>query len=71
MGPKELPTDKGLDRRKLIEIFQKLVQGVSVARCNGVLVLEQELDGAREESQWQRDMPGKGPVLQRAGAPLL
>lgn len=35
--------DKGLDRRKLIEIFQKLVQGVSVVRGDGILVLEQEL----------------------------
>lgn len=51
VGPKALPTNKGLDRRKLIEIFQKLVQGVSVVWRDGVLVLEQELDGAREESQ--------------------
>lgn len=51
VGPKALPTDKGLDRRKLIEVFQKLMQGVSVAWRDGVLVLEQELDGAREESE--------------------
>lgn len=48
VGPRALPTNKGLDRRKLIKIFQKLVQGVSVVRRNGVLVLQQELDGARE-----------------------
>lgn len=52
MGPRILPTDKGLDRRKLVKIFQKLVQGIPVMRRDGVLVLEQELDGARKDSQW-------------------
>lgn len=54
MGPRALPTNKGLDRRKLLQIVQELVQGVSMVRPDGVLVLEQELRGAREESQWQR-----------------
>lgn len=58
--PRALPTDKGLDRRKLIKIFQKLVQGVSVVRRDGVLVLEQELDGAREKSQRQRHAKKQG-----------
>lgn len=48
---RELRTDEGLDGGKLIEVFQELVQGISVVRGDGVLVLEQELGGAREKSQ--------------------
>lgn len=53
MGPRALPTDEGLDSRKLVEIFQQLVQRVSVVRGDGVLVLEQELGGGKEENQRQ------------------
>lgn len=49
-----LRTDEGLDGGKLIEVFQELVQGIPVVRGDGVLVLEQELGGAREKSRWQR-----------------
>lgn len=69
VGPRALPTDKGLDRRKLIEVFQKLMQGVSMARRDGVLVLEQELDGAREESEGackERGSEGRPGTTQRA-----
>lgn len=57
-----LPTNKSLDRRKLIEIFQQLVQGVSVLWSDGVLVLEQELDGAREEGEQQRRTGREGQL---------
>jgi len=60
VGPRVLPTNKGLDRRKFIKIFQKLMQRVSMVRCDGVLVLEQELDGAMEESQRQRGTQRNG-----------
>lgn len=49
-GPRTQPTKQGLDCRELIKILQELVQGVTGVRCDGVLVLEQELDSARDES---------------------
>lgn len=49
-GARIQPTKQGLDCRELIKILQELVQGVTGVRCDGVLVLEQELDSARDES---------------------
>lgn len=50
VGPRVRPTDQGLDCREFIKILQELMQGVTVLWCNGVLVLKQELDSARDES---------------------
>lgn len=50
MGPRVQPTDQGLDRRKLIKILQELMQGVTVVWCDGISVLKQELDSARDKS---------------------
>lgn len=60
MGPRVQPTDQGLDCGKLIKILQELVQGVTVVWCDGVLVLEQELDSARDESVAKGDAKGEG-----------
>lgn len=59
MGPRVQPTDQRLDCRKLIKILQELVQGVTVVRCDGVLVLKQELDSARDESVAKENAKGE------------
>lgn len=45
-----LRTDQGLDSGKLTQVLQQLVQRVPGVRCDGVLVLEEELSSENEES---------------------